>query len=130
MHFFIWIRLFFWLWRLVSSKTCSICSYTCYYVVIFHGSHDWSLDVCILILLISFKLDLKLVYTSKKRNEWTICHLFSGRRHSHNRRVEKASFFEPHPNQNTIIFYNTKWRFIVYFVSLVIYWRLTFSYFM
>ena len=45
--------------------------------------------ICILILLI----DLKRVYTTNNRNESTICHLFSRRRLSHNRRVEKASFF-------------------------------------
>ena len=129
MHLFINPCFYFGSGGLYPLKNCSKCSYTRYYVV-FHGSLDWGLKVCILILLISFKLDLKRVYTSKNRNEWTICHLFSGRCHSHNRRVEKASFFKPHPNQNTIIFYNTKWRFIVYFVSLVIYWRLTFSYFM
>ena len=52
-----------------------MCSYTCYYVV-FHESHDCSLDVCILILLIRFELDLKLGYTTKNRNASTICHLF------------------------------------------------------
>ena len=75
-------------------ENCSKCSYTCFYVV-FHGSLDWGLNVCILILLISFKLDLKNVYTTKNRNESTICHLFLRRSHSHNRRAEKASFFKP-----------------------------------
>ena len=79
---------------LYPLKNCSKCSYTRYYVV-FHGSLDWGLNVFILILLISFKLDLKRVYTTKNHNESAICHLFSRRRHSHNRRVEKTSFFKP-----------------------------------
>ena len=50
---------------LYPLKNCSKCSYTRYYVV-FHGSLDWGLKMCILILLISSKLDLKRVYTTKK----------------------------------------------------------------
>ena len=46
-------------------KNCSKCSYICYYVV-FHGSRDWSLSVCIFILLFSFKFDLKHVYMTKR----------------------------------------------------------------
>ena len=83
MHLFINPCFYFGSGGLYPLKNCSKCRYTRYYVV-FHWSLDWGLKVCILILLISFKLDLKLVYTPKKRNEWTICHLFSGRRHSHN----------------------------------------------
>ena len=49
---------------LYPLKNCSKCSYTRYYVV-FHESLDWSIKVCISILLIIFKLDLKLVYTTK-----------------------------------------------------------------
>ena len=49
---------------LYPLKNCLKCSYTRYYVV-FHESLDWSIKVCISILLIIFKLDLKLVYTTK-----------------------------------------------------------------
>ena len=49
---------------LYPLKNCSKCSYTRYYVV-FHGSLDWGLIVCILI--ISIKLDLKCVKTTKTR---------------------------------------------------------------
>ena len=73
-------------------KNRSKCSYTRDYVV-FHGPLDWGLKVWILIVLISFKLDLKRVYMTKNRNESTISLLFSRRRHSHNRRVD--SFFKP-----------------------------------
>mgnify|MGYP006890635294 CR=1 FL=1 len=68
-----------------------ICSYTCYYVVL-HGSHDWSLQVWIYILLIIFKFDLKRVHVTKNRNASI---LFLRHSHSHNRRVENASFFQP-----------------------------------
>ena len=44
-------------------------------------------QVCISILLISFKFDLKL-------NAETICHLFSRCHHSHNLRVENVSFIQ------------------------------------
>ena len=74
---------------LYPLNNCSKCSYTRYYVV-FHGSLDWGLKICI-----SFQLDLKRVYTTKNRNESTICHLFSRRRLSHNHRVEKASLIKP-----------------------------------
>ena len=46
---------------LYPLKNCSKCSYTRYYVV-FRGSLDRGLKVCILILLISSKLDLKRVF--------------------------------------------------------------------
>ena len=35
----------------------------------------------------NFDFDLKRVYMTKSRNESMICHLFSRRRHLHNRRV-------------------------------------------
>ena len=38
-------------------KICSKCSYICKYIV-FHGSRNWSLSVCIFILLFCFKLIL------------------------------------------------------------------------
>ena len=50
------------------------------------------------ILLIRFKMDLKLVLTTKNRNTAMICHLFSRCRHSQNRRVENAS-----SNQNAFV---------------------------
>ena len=50
-------------------------------------------QVCTIILL--FRFDLKLVVSIKNWNAMTMCPVFSRRRHSHNCRVEKASFVEP-----------------------------------
>ena len=58
---------------LYPLKNCSKCSYTRYYVV-FHRSLDWGLKVCCILILLITCLR---------------------RRYSHNRRVEKASFFKP-----------------------------------
>ena len=52
-------------WKLRRAKLKKSKIHAHYYVV-FHGSLDWGLKVCILILLISYKLDLKRVLATKK----------------------------------------------------------------